>query len=205
MEFDGYGSHRGVFEQILRRLEVRSVLEFGMGLYSTKLFADHCAFVASVEQESMEWYNKTVEMVRSPHWSPHFEADPAVIFDYYDTKGVQFDLVLSDGKAETRCQVANMAMQRNVPVVALHDAEKIWYYRWNLLEIPVGYFRFDFRRNDELGKVTSILTNRDVKEVNGWTIDGHERIVQAYISPLQPVVQVDLQGNMRMLVPSVKP
>lgn len=196
---DGYGSHLLVFEKLFETIRIGSILEFGMGLYSTPFFARHCDFLASVEQESMEWYRKTVDAVKSPNWSPHFEADPDVIFEQYDRQNVRFDLVLSDGMASTRCRVANLALRRGVPFVVLHDAEKISYYNWNLLDIPAEYFRFDFRRNDELGKVTTILAGRDIQAINRWTVPEHERIVQAYLSPLQPVIQFDTNGRMQML------
>ncbi len=199
MPFDGYGSHVHVFEKIFESVPVNSALEFGMGLYSTPFFAGHCNYVVSVEQESGQWYTETVEKINSPNWHHRYEADPQVTFDYFDNEGVKFDLVFSDGMAETRCQVANLAMQRKVPIVVLHDTEKIYYYRWDLLEIPVKYFRFDFRRCGESGKVTTILTNRYIREINNWVIPEHERIVQAYLSPLQPVVQLDFKGNVRML------
>jgi hypothetical protein len=199
MSFDGYGSHIYVFEKIFQNISINSVLEFGMGLYSTKFFTDHCEFVASIEQESMEWYTKTTESINSQNWYHRYEAEPEVVFDHFDNEGIRFDLVFSDGLAETRCRVANMAMQRKIPLVVLHDTEKICYYGWNMLQIPVEYFRFDFRRCGESSKVTTILTNRYIREVNNWEISEHERIIQAYLSPLQPVVQMDFKGNVRML------
>jgi hypothetical protein len=201
MSSDGYGSHIRVFEKIFESLPVSTVLEFGMGLYSTPFFATHCDFVVSVEQESRQWYDETVAKIKSPNWRHIYEADPEAVFNHFDNNGTKFDLVFSDGMAGTRYVVANLALQKKVPIIVLHDTEKVSYYRWYLLEMPGEYCRYDFRLCDGSNKVTTILTNRYMREVNNWAVPEHERVVQAYLSPSQPIVQLDLKGNIMMLVP----
>ncbi len=190
MEFDDYSSHLAVFEKIFAAFEVKSVLEFGLGNFSTPFFATHSRLVVSVEQESREWYEKIKAKINSENWHPVFQPDPREIFRHFDAAGQRFDLVFSDGLATTRCLVANMAMERNVPLVLLHDAEKIWYYQWNLLNIPANYSRFDFRHQQGNGKVTTVLANDSQNILEQWEIDDHERILQAYSSPNQPVFQL---------------
>jgi len=190
MEFDNYSSHLSVFEKIHSAFNINSVLEFGLGEYSTAFFAERCGFVVSVEQENSQWYDKIKAKISSPNWHPVFQREPRAVFQYFDDKGIRFDLVFSDGLAETRCLVANLAMERNTPVVILHDAEKIWYYRWNLLNIPANYSRFDFRSRAGVRKVTAVLTNHDADIIEQWNIPGHDRVLQAYSSPNQPVIQM---------------
>jgi hypothetical protein len=190
MGFDNYSSHLWVFEKIHSAFGMNSVLEFGPGEYSTAFFAGRCGFVVSIEQENKEWYDWIKAKIDSPNWHPVFQRDPKAVFQYFDDKGTRFDLVFSDGLAQTRCLVANLAMERNVPMVILHDAEKIWYYRWNLLDIPASYSRFDFRSRTGAHKVTTVLTNHDADIIEQWSILEHDRILQAYSSPGQSVVQV---------------
>ncbi len=190
MTFDNYRSHLSVFEKIHGTFNINRVLEFGLGEYSTPFFVEHCGFVVSIEQESREWYDKIKAKINSLNWHPVFQRDPEAVFQYFNNKDAAFDLVFSDGLAQTRCLVANQAMQRNVPLVVLHDTEKIWYYRWNLLDIPSGYSRFDFRCRTGVHKVTTVLTNHDANIIDQWSIPEHDRILQAYSSPCQPIVQI---------------
>ena len=195
MEFDSYSSHLAVFEKIFSSFNIESVLEFGMGKYSTVFFAERCKLAVSIEQENQQWYEKLSSEIHSPNFFSVFQENPEAVFQYFDEKGTRFDLVFSDGMTNTRCLVANLAMARNVPMVVLHDAEKIWYYRWNLLNIPADYRRFDFRGKQGAKKVTTILTNRDADIVDGWDVPGHERILQTYSSPSQPIIQFIHHGD----------
>ncbi|HSV26732.1 MAG TPA: hypothetical protein VLH60_02465, partial [Sedimentisphaerales bacterium] len=83
MEYDDYSSHLRVFEQLLSSFKINDVLEFGMGKYSTPFLTDRCGHLVSVEQESREWYDKTVAAVRSPNWEPFFECNPAAVFEHF--------------------------------------------------------------------------------------------------------------------------
>ena len=190
MEFDNYSSHLAVFEKIHGAFSINNVLEFGLGEYSTTFFTRHCGLVVSIEQESEEWYNKIKAKINSPNWHPFFQRDPKSVFQSFDEKGTKFDLVFSDGLAETRCLVANLAMERNIPIIVLHDAEKIWYYRWNLLDIPDNYCRFNFRCQTGAQKVTTVLANCDARIIEQWNIPEHDIILQAYSSPRQPLIQI---------------
>ena len=192
MAIDNYSSHLLVLEKILTSFPVNDVLEFGMGKYSTPFFAARCKSVVSIEQESKEWYEKTAAEVTSSNWEPLFECNPAMVFDHFDKMGRRFDLVFSDGSPATRYLVANQAMRRNVPFVVLHDAEKVWYYRWNLLEIPEQYYRFNFRRREGSPKTTTILSNTGDEVIDKWEITGHDRVLHAYSGPQQPIVEVIL-------------
>ena len=200
MEFNNYSSHLSVFEKLFTSYRIDSILEFGLGEYSTPFFTGRCPFVVSIEQESREWFDKIKAKINSQSWYPIFQRDPAAVFKYFDDKSKKFDLVFSDGLAQTRCLVANMALERNVPIVVLHDAEKIWYYRWNLLNIPANYSRFDFRCRSGVKKVTAVLVNHNADVIESIEIPDHDRIILAYSSPKQPIVQIPFRYN--TIVPS---
>ena len=192
MEFDNYASHLPIFEKVFATFGIKKVLEFGLGKFSTPFFVKHAELVVSVEQESKEWYERIKAQVNSANWHPVFQPDPQVIFKHFDANNQKFDLFFSDGAAETRCLAANLAMERNVPVVVLHDAEKVWYYQWNLLSIPANYARFNFRHRKGANKVTTILANRNQSILEQWDIPDHDRILQAYSSPCQPVIELNI-------------
>ena len=192
MEIDNYASHLPIFEKVFATFEIKRALEFGLGKFSTPFFVDHSDLVFSVEQESKEWYEKIKNQIDSAKWHPIFQPDPQVVFEQFDAHDQTFDLVFSDGAAQTRCLVANLAMIRNVPVVILHDAEKVWYYRWNLLNIPANYSRFNFRYQKGFNKVTTVLTNSNQSILEHWEVPDHDRILQAYSSPCQPVIELNI-------------
>ena len=199
MEFNNYGSHFCVFEKIFENFEVNTVLEFGLGEYSTRFFASHCQAVTSVEQNSKEWYEKIKREVESPKSQFVFEPDPAVVFEQFDANNQKPDLVFSDGSDLTRHTVANLAMKRDIRFVVLHDVEKIWYYCWNLLNIPSNYRRFDFRSREGAGKVTTILANQSADILEKWVVPDHDRILQIYSSPTQPVIQLNYVNLMEQI------
>ncbi len=190
MEFDNFASHLPIFEKVFATVEIKKVLEFGLGKFSTPFFVKHAELVVSVEQESKEWYERIKAQNNSANWHPVFQPDPQIVFEQFDAKNENFDLVFSDGAAETRCLVANLAMKRNVPVVVLHDTEKVWHYQWNLLSIPANYARFNFRHQKGMNKVTTILANANQSILEQWDIPDHDRILQIYSSPRQPVIQL---------------
>ncbi|MHC4535059.1 MAG: hypothetical protein ACYS6K_14015 [Planctomycetota bacterium] len=190
MEFDNYASHLPIFEQVFAAFEINKVLEFGLGKFSTPFFVNNAEFVVSVEQESKEWYEEIKARINSPNWNPVFQPDPKVVFEQFDANNQKPDLVFSDGAAESRCLVANLAMERNVPVVVLHDAEKVWHYQWNLLCIPANYARFNFRHQKDKNKVSTILANANHNILRRLDIPDHDRILQTYSSPSQPVIQL---------------
>ena len=192
MDFDNYSSHLSVFEKVFSTFSVRHALEFGPGKYSTKFMINRCESVVSVEQDSCEWYNNLKSQISSPNWNIifHQNQDPRLIFNHFDIAGKKFDLVFSDGAYQTRCLVANLALEHNIPVVLLHDAEKIWYYKWNLLNIPANYERFDFRHSQGERKVTTVLANDKLDLIDKWVIPEHDRILHVYSSPRQPIFQI---------------
>jgi len=190
MEFDNFASHLPIFEKVFATFEIKKALEFGPGKFSTPFFVKHAELVVSVEQESKEWYERIKAQVNSANWHSVFQPDPQVVFEQFDANNQKFDLVFSDGAAETRCLAANLAMERNVPVVVLHDAEKVWNYQWNLLSIPANYARFNFRHRKGVNKVTTILANANQNILRQWDIPDHDRILQTYSSPCQPIIQL---------------
>ena len=190
MQFDNYASHLHVFERVFATFEIHKVLEFGLGKFSTQFFVDRAEAVVSVEQESKEWYERLRAQIKAPNWHPIFQPDPRIVFEHFDAHKQNFDLVFSDGAAVTRCLVANLAMERDVPAVVLHDAEQVWYYSWNLLNIPASYARFNFRHREGMNKVTTVLAQSHQTDFERWIIPDHDRILQAYSSPGQPVIEV---------------
>ncbi len=151
-----------------------------------------CSSLKSLKTQNPCWGDGVSVLNFRDRLDTVFQPDPQVVSVQFDANNQKFDLVFSDGAAETRCLAANLAMERNVPVVVLHDAEKVWYYQWNLLNIPSYYSRFNFRHRKGANKVTTILANTNQSILGQWDIPDHDRILQAYSSPCQPVIELHI-------------
>ena len=195
MKYSTYSSHLAVLEKVFECFKINSTLEFGMGSYSTPFMARQSRTLISVEQESQQWYDKVCKEITGSNFHPIYEPDPKKIFNTFSAADEKFDLVFSDGKADTRCMVANMAMELDVPIVLLHDTDQIWYYKWDRLRIPKKYSRFDFRWRTPNQKMTTVLTTHKSDFVDGWEVAEHDRVLQAYSSPNQPVIRIIYPGD----------
>ena len=94
-----------VLDAVISDESPQSVLEFGMGLYSTPLFVRSCTRVVSVEMNSLEWYDRTKEEVgAAPHWNPHLFMGPVRwMADLPMAEPNQrYDMVFVDGHGDSR-------------------------------------------------------------------------------------------------------
>jgi len=87
-----------------------------------------------------------------------------------------FDLVFVDGDQHSRVDHANRALRAGVPLVVLHDTEKVRYYQWNLLTVPSQYQRYNFRCTRGNGKMTTVFTSKYKTEVSQLRPKDHEKV-----------------------------
>ena len=69
-----YSDHVQSFNQLMGRVKIHSLLEFGLG-HGTKFFLDHADTVTSVElllpHQTEEWYNKYLQLYQDyDNWEP---------------------------------------------------------------------------------------------------------------------------------------
>ena len=128
----------------------KSVLEFGSGNYSTKLFVTRFKLVVSIEMESEEWFNKVSASMSglNSSWTyrfiPKFEDVALFVGENYGSG--TFDLVFVDD-GESRAPEANLAFGLAETVV-VHDAQHRWrdeicppeeYHEVNFTRFPIVY------------------------------------------------------------------
>lgn len=145
-------SHVPLLKKLIETFEINSVLEYGIGLFSTPIFLESCKRVVSIEMNSgydgmseytETWYDKVVrEVGEKLNWE-HFNIPgelPAVYFAMGMFTHENFDLVFADGHGITRADQANSA--RGVArFIVGHDTEhQHTRVRWNL----PGYHMVDF-------------------------------------------------------------
>jgi hypothetical protein len=118
---DPYASHLPILEAILRRRgRFKTVLEFGMGFFSTPFFVQNSDYVTSVETESKDWYRTITGQNQSTNLNAILRIGPETDL-FPDLFGRSWDLVFCDGAANTRAAVAEKA-QGSTSVVVCHDS-----------------------------------------------------------------------------------
>jgi len=126
-----YATHVPILIGLARMREIRSVLEFGCGRYSTLTFLNKAAFPHLVKLHSIEndisWGETMNEMAKhDERWTLRLvPGDIAPFVSELDLES--FDLILIDDsktsaeRAATICAVAEKQPQR--PLIAIHDFE----------------------------------------------------------------------------------
>lgn len=153
-------SHMPILSEILDNFKISSILEFGTGLFSTKLFSLKSNNVISIEQGSKNWFNYIRKV---------FQGKVKVVLmeklDYkHEMLNRKYDLVFVDGDIREKSATLGMKLS---DIVVVHDTQHLWS---NSIKISEGFIRIDFKKfpvkYDNIGVMmdmrpwTSIFTNR---------------------------------------------
>jgi hypothetical protein len=129
-----YSTHVPILIGLARLREIRTVLEFGCGYYSTLTFLNRTAFpdlerLQSVEND-LEWAETMTEVAKDDRWTlNHIDGEVADSVATLDPEA--FDLILIDDsktsaqRSSTIRAIANKHPQR--PWIAIHDYEVAEY------------------------------------------------------------------------------
>lgn len=148
-----FGSHLQTLQNLLQLYNIKSVFEFGCGLYSTKLFIDKCDTVYSCEMQNKEWYVKIKDKFANNtnlniHYfdetdDPSFDAKFLAI-EYFKSLNQKFDLVFVDGHKDSRWLCINVA-QYYTNIIVTHDTEDNKNYHWNRIKLDQSWRRTDIQ------------------------------------------------------------
>jgi len=139
----GYGTHLELLKIIFRAFEIKSVVEFGMGNFSTLYFLFKGCSVMSIEMQDKEWYYRMKEKIDSPIWAPLYIQSPGDI--YHINYPERIDFAFIDGHQDNRPECINL-MFGLAPLIAAHDYEYSGY-GWERIERPPGYRQLIFSNN----------------------------------------------------------
>lgn len=148
-----FSTHLSTLNFLIDEYNVRSVFEFGCGLYSTKLFIEKCDTVYSCEMQSKEWYEKIKrEFINSNNLCLRYfnEIDNGNInanFDainYFKSLNTKFDMVFVDGHKDSRWQCINEA-RNYTNIIVTHDTEDRKNYHWNRINLDNSWKRTDIK------------------------------------------------------------
>lgn len=129
-----YASHLPVLAALIDRHDVKTVMEFGMGLASTPLFLHCCDHVVSIEMNSQEWFNFLVGIYQCARWTPYY-------FPVLSSVEVMIfpasDLVLVDGHGDSRPEQIEAATKIS-KLIVVHDVQEP-SYGWDRVKLPPGW------------------------------------------------------------------
>jgi len=133
-------SHMPIQMELLNNFEIKSVLELGVGYYSTKLFLERCKNVISIESDSQEWFDKMSDFYKEyKNWKHLFLKQLSEIKEILNTHK-KFDLIFVDG-SEFRAEETNVSFEF-ADVIIGHDTQ--WWFR-DRYNVPSNYKQIDFK------------------------------------------------------------
>lgn len=121
-------NHLPILEEIIRKLDVKSAFEFGIGFHSTGLLLEKCETLYTVEMndhrtEGKLWFDSVTEKFgERVGWTARNIPGKTAAIDHFLNLDRNFDLVFVDGHGDTRAEQANAALGR-AGVIVVHDAQ----------------------------------------------------------------------------------
>jgi predicted O-methyltransferase YrrM len=145
---DPTSTHLPVFDLLFNHHRIKTVLEFGCGLFSTKKFTDEGCIVTSIEMQHKEWFDKVKSEL------PGVDLRLAIGKDTWESEPLneRYDLIFVDGHGDSRPECLMWAKNHTDLIVA-HDTEHP-YYEWHRADMS----GFDKQLFDELTPTTTVWT-----------------------------------------------
>jgi len=155
---DLYKTHLEVIEFVLDNCDIKKVIEFGPGNYSTDLFVKRQMDLVSVEQQSFDWYKHIKETF--PKISLFYEPNLDFTFSRFKMSYNQFDLVFIDGHEHSRAVLTNIATNKT-KIIICHDTEpkNSHIYGWGVVDKTIEGWEWIDIKNSEVW--TSVFTSND--------------------------------------------
>lgn len=165
-EINDYTNHIHLFSKLFEYKKFNSVFEYGCGLGSTPFFLDNCNRVVAVEMQDEIWYNKVIDKLKHKYGDKlelHCKIG-AENFNFIKRTDVNFDLIFVDGHGGSRPECINICFDLGYEYIVTHDTEdKVYPYGWERINVPNGYYRYDFK---EYRNWTTLFT----KDVNLYNL-----------------------------------
>lgn len=153
-----YATHLPILECISNNISCDSVFEFGMGNYSTKLFAERFKKVTSVEMQEKQWYDNMMAQNLPSHVSLHCALGERPAIDLLNSTKDRYSCILVDGHGSNRWECINESFDKT-DIIVTHNTETIGY-NWYLVNKPKHFTWIDIKLYNPW---TSVITcNRDV-------------------------------------------
>lgn len=140
-------THIDVLNDVINIANIKSVIEFGGGYWSTSLLLNKCESVITIEQGQNvpkemndSWAEKLKDLYYdNPKWI--FIKSPG----YYNWKSLKFDncdMVFIDGFPDARAEILQYFIDKDYPIIVAHDTEHDGFH-WSKVDNR-EYRRIDY-------------------------------------------------------------
>ena len=138
-----FATHVPVLKAILAAADIKTVVEFGPGHYSTDLFVKAGCKVLAIEQQNYAWFDRINREYEDDDqvqvlWLPAPADGPA----HLAGMSGKIDLVFVDGEQYSRVLCIEAAFKKTSIIIA-HDTEDP-RYGWDKLKVPKRWKTQDF-------------------------------------------------------------
>lgn len=156
---DRYSTHLDILTQIYNYKKINTVMEFGMGMYSTDLFLKRTSgIVESIEMDTEDWFIELKNKFAGfSNWNPSLLLGKDAYLNHNFLE--RYDLAFSDGHPESRADCVNFIAKYCDTIVA-HDTE-VPSNKYDTVDLP-DYFTFEDTRRDPYTKVWT----KDIQLIN---------------------------------------
>lgn len=138
MALDPTATHLPILESLFARYQIKDVLEFGCGLFSTKFFHDQKCNVTSIEMQHEHWRDTVkkslpdadIRLALGPETWRELKLKP------------RYDFIFVDGHGDSRPECMVWAKDRT-NLIAAHDTEHP-YYMWDRADMS-GFTKYEYK------------------------------------------------------------
>ena len=155
----GYSSHLEILDFVFKNVKVKTVFEFGCGLYSTNFFVDNAKKVTSVEMQSEDWYNKVKSEIKSRKLDISYKPGPQDAITSFVASDKKYDLVFVDGHEASRIDCVNASFDKATTMV-IHDTNDFFIrHMFRAINFKNDFQFINIRKNYP---ATGVFTNNKV-------------------------------------------
>ena len=159
---NGIASHYPVLSELINKFNIKHVMEFGSGFFSTGLFTEKCDSVIAMEMQNNEWYDKVSDRYKDKidsgvldiHCIIEDSGVPAIEYFKNEFPDRKYDMVFVDGAGGSRHNCVEYAKELT-DIIVCHDTETP-EYGWGKID-KTGWVWIDIK---VFNSWTSVMTNR---------------------------------------------
>jgi hypothetical protein len=154
---DPTATHLPVWEELFNEHAIKTVLEFGCGLFSTKLFVEKGCEVTSIEMQDKKWFDAVKQAL--PTVDLRLALGPMEWAK--EPLAERYDAIFVDGHGDTRPECLEWAKAHTDLIVA-HDTEHP-YYCWDRADMS-GFVKVI---HDRLSPWTTVWVRSRLHSLDG--------------------------------------
>lgn len=116
-----YATHLPILQYIFKTVQIKTVFEYGCGLYSTRFFIDNAEKVESVEMQDEKWFQRIYNEIDSKKLTLSLMIGENDAIQYFKSLNKKYDLIFVDGIARENCIKESF---HKSDIIVVHDTNR---------------------------------------------------------------------------------